>query len=566
MRLGTAQSLPRPGRYHLAVNVLLLQRWLRDEGPALIGARLRGVAQLDAKSIALELRSEDGQRELLLSVREDCPTLALLPVGAGPAPTPDLEPGGFAKALAHQLNGWTLIGLQQDGFERSVVFRFYHKDAYGREAHKQLRLELAGRASNAYLISERGMVVSMLKRVRPGMNRVREVKTGKPLPPPPPLGKFIAAEQDSAALGAELAALAGAEGVAGGGALRELLTRRIAGGEVKLWAALEPLLPVAYDLDTLHRFIAELQSGEYTGQLFGLGGPGDANRVALEAWHGAAGAAGGGPQRTHGHEPDGRPPAAPTAVQAQLALAQRADELESLGLELMAQAEALDAAGAAPQHMAAWQATHPDWAAQADPLASVADNAQRLVNYAQRLRRGKEKLEAKLAELSRGGPRAAVDRDGDRSVAATGIGGTGAAAIQTKLERRGVKHLRFTSSDGLAILCGVSDAGNDGLVREFGNARHVWLHARDFAGSHVIILSNGRDVPHRTLEEAATVAAYHSKGQREHEVEVNYVPMKHVRKPKGAKPGLVFISHEKVIRVRPERFEEWRTHLLRAAE
>jgi predicted ribosome quality control (RQC) complex YloA/Tae2 family protein len=540
------------------VNVLLLQAWLREEGPALVGARLRGGRQLDAKSIALDFATEQGRTSLLVSVREDCPTLARLGEAAA-APDRADEPAesGFVKALKYQLGGHTLIGIQQDGFERSVTFRFHYRDQYGRDTLKLIVVELAGRASNAYLVSERGMVVSILKRIPPGSNRVRHVKTGKPLPPPPPLGKFVASEQDEAALEAELATLAAeaANAAAQAAPLRELLTRRIAGGEVKLWPALEPLLPVEHGLDALYAFVRELQAGELTARLFDLHEPGDANRTALKAWQTATRSAAPATKET-------RPAAdAAAGIRAQLALAARADELEQLGLELLSAAALDTEASLAQTRLAAWQAEHADWAERIDPLASVADNAQRLVNFAQRLRRGRETLERKLAETS--DPRAArAPRGAMSEQSAPPV--RGANESSAKLERRGVKHLRFTSSDGMTILCGQSDASNDGLLRQFGNARHLWLHARDFPGSHVILMSSGADVPRRTLEEAATIAAYYSKGQKNHEVEVSYVPMKHVRKPKGAKPGLVHISHEKVVSVRPARFEEWRAHLLRA--
>ena len=147
-----------------------------------------------------------------------------------------------------------------------MVFRFFTKDMYGKDTLKRLRHELAGRASNAFLLSDRDMVVSIMKRVRREQNRVRHVLTGKTLPPPPPLGKYIAAESGVEGLATELAGLAGEEGIEDMASMEHFFTKRVACCDTKLWPALEPLLPVSYDLETLQHFIGQLQNGEFTAR------------------------------------------------------------------------------------------------------------------------------------------------------------------------------------------------------------------------------------------------------------------------------------------------------------
>ena len=105
-----------------------------------------------------------------------------------------------------------------------------------------------------------------------------------PLPEPPPLNKFIAAQADADSLADELAALAEREGVAAENSLENFFIRRVAGCDLKLWPAVEALLPVEYDLGTLLDFIKALQRGELTAQLFDLQERGAANRLALENW------------------------------------------------------------------------------------------------------------------------------------------------------------------------------------------------------------------------------------------------------------------------------------------
>jgi len=535
------------------MNVLLLKAWLAAEGPGLIGARLRTVRQHDERSILLDLAGEQGESTLFLSVLEEYPALAVI-TDEAELPTGQAPDSSFAKALNFHLAGYQLDAIAQEGFDRSVVFTFSTRDLYGQETVKRLRHELVGRASNAFLISERDMVTSIMKRVRQHQNRVRHIITGKPLPPPPPLGKFIAAGANVDNLADELAALAERDGVERTDSLERFFARRVAACDVKLWPEVEPLVPVEYDLAALLEFIAQLQRGELTAQLFALKAKGDANRLTLRLWEEA--------RRKRGLKQRPADLARErTAIRldqllVQRALSERADEVEQLALEMLRHAAELDAGDKGGAYLSNWCEQHVDWADTVSLDKSVYDNAQELVHYAQRLRRGSGKISQLIAtaqeELTR------IDRGvkpGKPAQKKRAQSQDPLRAHQLRLKRAGVKYLRFVSTDGLHIVCGLNDKSKDGLLRMFGNGNNMWLHARDFAGSHVIVLNAGQDVPRNTLEEAALVAAYHSQGRSEGELEVSYLPVKHLRRPKGAKPGQVLKTSEKVIRVRPAQFE-----------
>lgn len=111
----------------------------------------------------------------------------------------------------------------------------------------------------------------------------------------------------------------------------------------------------------------------------------------------------------------------------------------------------------------------------------------------------------------------------------------------------------FRSSDGLAILVGKSGAGNDHLTWRLARSHDLWLHAQGIRGSHVLVrLQKGKQAPHRTLCEAAQLAAYYSRARGEGKVPVDYVLRKYLRKPKAAAPGTVLLTQEKTITVQPE--------------
>jgi predicted ribosome quality control (RQC) complex YloA/Tae2 family protein len=111
---------------------------------------------------------------------------------------------------------------------------------------------------------------------------------------------------------------------------------------------------------------------------------------------------------------------------------------------------------------------------------------------------------------------------------------------------------RFVSSDGFEILVGRSSAANDTLTFKVAKPSDLWFHAADYPGSHVVIRNPGRgEVPHRTLVEAAQLAAYHSDAQGQALADVRYTPRRFVTKPRGAPPGLVRLARFKTIAVRP---------------
>lgn len=109
---------------------------------------------------------------------------------------------------------------------------------------------------------------------------------------------------------------------------------------------------------------------------------------------------------------------------------------------------------------------------------------------------------------------------------------------------------RFVASDGTEILVGKNNLQNDQLTLKQARKTDIWLHAKNIPGSHVIVKSN--DPSEETLLEAAELAAYFSKFRQSAQVLVDYVAVKHVHKPNGAKPGFVIYENQKTLFVTPE--------------
>jgi len=112
---------------------------------------------------------------------------------------------------------------------------------------------------------------------------------------------------------------------------------------------------------------------------------------------------------------------------------------------------------------------------------------------------------------------------------------------------------KLKSTEGILMLLGKNARGNDQIVKKESSRGDIWLHAKDVAGSHVLIKTGGRkiaDYP-STLREAAALAAWNSKARSEKKAEVLYTDVKHVSKPPHAKPGQVLVREFKVILVEP---------------
>lgn len=112
---------------------------------------------------------------------------------------------------------------------------------------------------------------------------------------------------------------------------------------------------------------------------------------------------------------------------------------------------------------------------------------------------------------------------------------------------------RFVSSDGFEILVGKKAADNDYLTFRIARSLDLWMHAADYPGSHVVIRNPTRkEIPNRTLVEAAQLAAFYSSGNKQTKAAVNYTQKKFVNKPRRAAPGLVSMSSFKTLLVEPK--------------
>jgi predicted ribosome quality control (RQC) complex YloA/Tae2 family protein len=195
-----------------------------------------------------------------------------------------------------------------------------------------------------------------------------------------------------------------------------------------------------------------------------------------------------------------------------------------------------------------------------DPARSVSENIARWFRRAQRYQSAAARIAARRAEIS-----TALSRAEQLSSRAAEISDAEAlTALEAEAARSGrpkktsrptreaprLPYRTFRSSSGARILVGRSASDNDTLT--FGAARgnDLWLHARGVQGSHVVVPDPGDAPDSRTLADAALLAVHFSRARGEDRAEVSWTRRKHVRKPRGAPPGSVLATQERVLLVR----------------
>lgn len=194
-----------------------------------------------------------------------------------------------------------------------------------------------------------------------------------------------------------------------------------------------------------------------------------------------------------------------------------------------------------------------------DPTKTPLENAKRYFDRYTKLKRTREALETLMKDV-----KAEIDQlENIREALNLSVTEGDLAQIRAEMEESGfvrrhtekgkgsrkgpsripeAKPLHFRSSDGYDIYVGKNNLQNEELTFHVAKPTDIWFHANDIAGSHVILKTEGtpfEQVPDRAFEEAASLAAYYSKGREAGRVEVDYLERKNVRKPSGARPGFV---------------------------
>ncbi|HCR43906.1 MAG TPA: hypothetical protein DIV41_04920, partial [Ruminococcaceae bacterium] len=162
-----------------------------------------------------------------------------------------------------------------------------------------------------------------------------------------------------------------------------------------------------------------------------------------------------------------------------------------------------------------------------------------------------EYIDTVFDELSRAGSENDLAEIRDELKGQGYIRAVGAGARRAK-KAPAQKPMEFVSSDGFTILVGRNNCQNDILTLKRAGKDDIWFHTKNIPGSHVILLSDGREATKEAVNEAARLAARFSRGKGSSNVPVDYTKVRNVSKPRGAKPGMVIYVKNKTVFVSPQ--------------
>jgi predicted ribosome quality control (RQC) complex YloA/Tae2 family protein len=114
------------------------------------------------------------------------------------------------------------------------------------------------------------------------------------------------------------------------------------------------------------------------------------------------------------------------------------------------------------------------------------------------------------------------------------------------------KPLHFVTKDGFHIYVGKNNYQNDYITFHLASPEDWWFHAKQITGSHVIVQTNGKELPDDVFEIASSLAGYYSSGREQNKIEIDYLKKKNVKKPNAAAPGFVIYYTNYSMVVKPE--------------
>lgn len=556
-----------------AVTVSALARELADK---IEGGRIDKIQQPEKDMLLISLRAKGENLRLVLAAGTGNARVHLTR-GAFENPA---EPPMFCMLLRKHLVGARIVSVTQPNFERMLVITLDTHDELGVQSEKKLIAELIGRSANVILVGADGRIIDCMRRMDFGGDALRRLLPGMiyRLPPAQDKKAFFALESD-----ARRAVISSADTTApmdkwllnAFSGLSPLIARELSyrcGGDYSLFAdaadalaeavAAGELSPWLIKLDGAMRdysfmavrqygALAELEQYPSFSELL------DAfylNRDRAEQ------------QRRRSHDLTKTVRTLRDRLARKLA-AQREELKRTEGREdIRKMAELVTAniyrikrGDRSVEVEDYYSPDCPRIKIELDPLKTPQQNSAALFKEYNKLKAAEIHLTTFIAEGERQLDylnsvmdeleRAETERDLSdirRELVATGYIRR-AKGAKAERNTKPQAPYRFMTEDGFEVLVGRSNAQNDELTFKLARRTDMWLHVQKVHGSHVIVRCEGEALPARTLEQAASLAAFYSQGRDGGKLPVDYTMVKNVRKPSGALPGKVIYTEYKTL-------------------
>ena len=579
----------------MPLDALCLSGVIHELNTALAGARADKIYQPGRDEVILALRTQNaGNVRLLLSANPARPRLHLTTL---PLENPE-RPPMFCMLLRKHLSGARLLALEQAPLERVALLRFEALNELGDRVERKLVLEAISHKTNLILLDGEGRILDCIRHVGADLTSApRVLQPGMFYRLPPGVNKANPLILDRAAL-EELLAAAPAEAQADRwlldtfGGLSPLVCRELAhraGGSTDV--RLNVLGPEGRGrlLDQLEELRETVTAGQYAPVLISMEGrPRDFTFLNAGQYEAAA-------------QVDRWPAFSPmldaffeqrerqdrvkqkgqdliksvtsardrTArkianQEKELAATRDRDRLRRLGDILTSNFYQMEKGMARLRVQDFYDPEGREIEIRLDPLLTPQQNAAKYYKDYNRAKKAEEML---TIQLEKG--RRELDylnsvletislAEGERDLAEIRqeLTDTGYLRRPAKARDRGKrtvsKPMEFRSTSGLRISVGKNNSQNDLLTCKLAGKGDIWFHTQKIHGSHVILWTEGDQPDLQSLNEAAVLAAWFSQARDSSKVPVDYTPVRYVKKPGGARPGMVIYTTYETAQVTPD--------------
>jgi predicted ribosome quality control (RQC) complex YloA/Tae2 family protein len=459
--------------------------------PALAGHFAGRVFQLSPFSLAIDFGARDAGY-LFLSADPTQPRMYLIKRRARELEQQSIPPLLFAQAIRSLLSGAKLLSIKKDSEERIVRLEFLSESETGDKSHFTLVAQLTGRSTNLFLLDGDNQVRHAL---RAPVGAGQEI--GQPYRPPKTQSSSIGAQESDLNLDATVSSLS------------EQLDRYFLNREA------------ARSFANRSREVREQLKKEI------------AQRSKLRK-------------------------------NLQRDLSNHGDPLQHKRMAdlLLANISTAKRSGNSVSLIDYYSDGTPELTVELDENTSLQEEAARLFSRYTKAKHAAEQINIRLSQLE-----PEIENlqnrlaEVEKIIEAGDVAGLASfekpaktrATTRKKQEAEKIPGVRrYRSSDGYEVLVGRAAQTNDRLTFKVAKPHDLWLHAADYPGSHVVIRNLTRnEIPHRTIIEAAQLAAKFSQAGEDSKVTIHYTSRKFLSKPKGAAPGLVRMSAFKAIVVSP---------------
>lgn len=557
----------------MALDGIVIANMVRELNDTICGGKINKIAQPENDELMLTIKNQKTQYRLLISAGASLPLIYLTQVNK---PSPMTAPN-YCMLLRKHIGSGKILRVYQPGLERIINFEIEHLNELGDVCRKTLVVEIMGKHSNIIFCSEDGMIIDSIKHVSLQMSSVREVLPGRTYFIPETQHKWNPLEVSAETFVTEISA----KPMALAKALYTTFTgiSPLTAEEVCHRASLESAQSANSfsEMELTHLYgifsfiMEDVKNGNFTPNIIFQGEePVDFSSIQLTQYEDKTTmayptisevlenyyAVKNTITRIRQKSSDLRR-IVQTALERnrkkydlqlkQLKDTEKRDKhkvygelINTYGYNLEPGAKKLEALNYYTNEMIS---------IPLDPTLTPQENAKKNFDKYNKLKRTYEALTDLIEETQ--------DEITHLESISTSldIALSEEDLVQVKEELMDYGYIKrkytgkkvkitskpfhYLSSDGYHMYVGKNNFQNDELTFKIATGNDWWFHAKGAPGSHVIVKANNEELPDRTFEEAARLAAYYSKNRNAEKVEIDYIEKKHVKKTNGGKPGFV---------------------------